>query len=418
MTPVMRRLLAPLHRPVPALLALLVAAQALFCWRLTTPHMLVFDEIHYVPAARTLLALEGPVNIEHPLLGKALIALGILLFGDGPLGWRALSTLAGTAIVGGVFGIVWLMTRRTRAAAIAGGLTLVDFMVLVQARIAMLDGFMAAFVVLAVATMGWAMRGSPAQSRWRWTLGAVLLGLAIGVKWAAVPYLGYAAIGFVLMKRGDSTRWPGLRWWSAWGLLGLAAGSAYLATFAPAFFYAREPMTLVNLLPFQLEMYARQTQVLPPHHYQSSWWSWPVIGRPIWYFYQVADGAQRGIFLLGNPAVMWGGLVAVAVCALGWLRTREVRLGFAAALWIGGFAVWAIIPKSLGFYYYYFLPAIWLSVALAVAIDRWRAWLRDWDEAYLVAAVCLFFYFYPILTAGALAGPRSFLRWTWFTDWR
>lgn len=414
----MRRLLLPFHRPVPALIALLVCAQLLFSWRLTTPHKLVFDEVHYVPAARTLLALEGPVNIEHPLLGKALIALGMMIFGDDPLGWRALSTLAGTAVVAGVFGIVWLMTRRTRPAAMAGVLTLVNFMVLIQARIAMLDGFMAAFVVLAVAAIGWAMRGSAAQSRWRWTLGAVLLGLAVGTKWAAVPYLGYAAIGFVLMKRGDASRWPGLHWWSAWVLLGLGAALAYAATFAPAFFYTHDPMTLGRLLPFQAEMYARQTQVLPPHTYQSSWWSWPVIGRPIWYFFEVADGAQRGIFLLGNPVVMWGGLVAVAACALGWLRTRDIRLGFAAALWIGGFAVWAIIPKSLGFYYYYYLPAIWLSVALAVAIDRWRGVLRDWDEAYLVAAVCLFVYFYPILTAGALAGPRSFLRWAWFTDWR
>ncbi|SUJ03547.1 Dolichyl-phosphate-mannose-protein mannosyltransferase [Sphingomonas paucimobilis] len=310
------------------------------------------------------------------------------------------------------------MTLRTRAAAMAAVLTIVNFLVLVQARIAMLDGFMAAFVVLAVAAMGWAMRGSVAQSRWRWTLGAVLLGLAVGVKWAAVPYLGYAAIGFVMLKHGDPSRWPGLCWWSAWALLGVGAGLAYAVTFAPAFFYISEPMTLARLLPFQLEMYARQTQILPPHAYQSTWWSWPVIGRPIWYFYEVADGAQRGIFLLGNPAVMWGGLVAVAACALGWLRGREVRLGVAAALWIGGFAVWAIIPKSLGFYYYYFLPAIWLSVVLAVAIDRWRAVLRDWDEAYLVAAICLFVYFYPILTAGALAGPRSFLRWAWFADWR
>ncbi len=414
----MRRLLTLLHRPFPALIALLVTAQMLFCWRLTTPHKLVFDEVHYVPAARTLLGLEGPVNIEHPLLGKALIALGMMIFGDNPLGWRALSTLAGTAVVAEVFGIVWLMTRRTRAAAMAGVLTLANFMVLIQARIAMLDGFMAAFVVLAVVAMGWAMRGSMAQSRWRWTLGAVLLGLAVGTKWAAVPYLGYAAIGFVLMKRGDASRWPGLHWWSAWGLLGLGAGLTYAATFAPAFFYAHDPMTLGRLLPLQAEMYARQTQILPPHTYQSSWWSWPVIGRPIWYFYEVADGAQRGIFLLGNPVVMWGGLVAVAACTLGWLRTRDIRLGFAAALWIGGFAVWAIIPKSLGFYYYYYLPAIWLSVALAVAIDRWREALRDWDEAYLVAAVCLCVYFYPILTAGALAGPRSFLRWAWFTDWR
>lgn len=128
----MHRLFALFSRPAPALLALLAIAQTIFSWRLTTPHTLVFDEVHYVPAARTLLALSGPVNIEHPLLGKALIAAGIALFGDNPLGWRALSTLAGTAIVGGVFAITWLMTLRTRAAAMAAVLTIANFLVLVQ----------------------------------------------------------------------------------------------------------------------------------------------------------------------------------------------------------------------------------------------------------------------------------------------
>ena len=56
----------------PMLLALV--AQALFTWRLGTPATMVFDEIHYVPAARALIELSGPVNIEHPLFGKTLIA--------------------------------------------------------------------------------------------------------------------------------------------------------------------------------------------------------------------------------------------------------------------------------------------------------------------------------------------------------
>ena len=90
---------ASLRRPLPVALLLMAAAQALFTWRLTIPHRLVFDEVHYVPAARTLLALAGHTNIEHPLLGKTLIALGILLFGDGPAGWRALSTLAGRIVI-------------------------------------------------------------------------------------------------------------------------------------------------------------------------------------------------------------------------------------------------------------------------------------------------------------------------------
>jgi len=38
---------------------------------------------------------------------------------------------------------------------------------------------------------------------------------------------------------------------------------------------------VAGLLPFQAAMYAQQTQVLPPHTYQSSWWSWPLMIRPI-----------------------------------------------------------------------------------------------------------------------------------------
>jgi dolichyl-phosphate-mannose-protein mannosyltransferase len=33
-------------------------------------------------------------------------------------------------------------------------------------------------------------------------------------------------------------------------------------------------------------MYALQTQVLKQHTYQSDWWSWPLMIRPIWYFYE------------------------------------------------------------------------------------------------------------------------------------
>ena len=130
-------------RPYRAAAMLAVLAQLLFCYRLTIPTKLMFDEVHYVPAARKLLALAGPSNIEHPLLAKEIIAGGIALLGDNSLGWRFFSTLAGTATVLGVFAIVWLMLGRVRPAVCAGLFTLFNFTVYIQARIAMLDGFMA-----------------------------------------------------------------------------------------------------------------------------------------------------------------------------------------------------------------------------------------------------------------------------------
>lgn len=410
--------LAPFwRRPLPVALLIALLAQALFAWRLTTPHILVFDETHYVPAARTLLALERPTNIEHPLLAKALIATGIALFGDDPLGWRALSTLAGTAVVTGVFALLWLGTGRLRPAVVGALSAILGFTVFVQARIAMLDGFMAAFVVTGAACILWAMHGTGGQVWRRWIAGAVLLGLATACKWTAAPYVAFAGLALILLKHRRPDRWRALAVLPALALLGAVSIGVYFLTFAPAFFYAADPLTWDQLIPFQKTMYERQVQVLPPHTYQSSWWSWPLDIRPIWYLYEPVDGAQRGILMLGNPAVMWAGLIAVAACTWGWLRTRDVRLGAAAGVWIAGFAIWAAIPKSLGFFYYYYLPSIWLAVAIGMAFDHWRVRLRYWDEAFLMLATGLFIHFYPILSAAPLSGPRAFERWMWFSSW-
>lgn len=422
----------PTSRPWRAALYLGLIAQALFCYRLTTPHSFVFDEVHYVPAARMLLTLSGPANIEHPLLGKELIALGIRLFGDTSFGWRFLSTIAGTAVVLSVFAIGWLAFRRMRTAVLAAVLALVNITIYVQARIAMLDGFMAAFVVGAIAAMLWAMRAETARQSWvRWLFGAVLLGLACGAKWAALPFVGYAgaALVFVRWRLGSGTvwarlngsgqrHWPGLPLVPALLALGIVTALTYALTFLPAFHYAEDPLTLRSFLGFHAEMYARQTQVLPHHPYQSSWSTWPFDIRPIWYLYEVADGAQRGIFLVGNPAVLWGGLVAVLLSLLLAWRDRSMTLLGGAALWIGAFLPWAVIPKSLGFFYYYYVPSILICVPLAAALTRLaRGKLEHWDEGFVALAVGLFAYFFPIISAAPLSGGQAFQHWMWFSTW-
>jgi len=361
--------------------------------------------------------LAGPVNIEHPLFGKTLIALGMTIFGDDPLGWRAMSTVAASAVVMGVFAILWLTFGRLRTASVGAAVTILDFTVLVQARTAMLDGFMAAFVVTGLAALLWAMRGSGAAVWRRWLLGACLLGLAVGTKWTALPYVGFAGLAFLVMGHRRPDLWPKLPRIAALALLGLVVAATYAATFAPAFFYASEPLTWRTLLPFQVDMYLRQTQVLPPHTYQSGWWTWPFDWRPVWYLYEPVDGAQRGVLMLGNPAVMWGGLLAVAGCLAAWLRGGNRAAGGIALLWIASVAMWALIPKSLGFYYYYYLSSIWLGLAIAAAFDHWRVRLRYWDEAFLALSAVLFIHFHPILSAAALRGPGSFHRWMWLSSW-
>jgi dolichyl-phosphate-mannose--protein O-mannosyl transferase len=426
-----------LARPWPTAWLIGLCAQLLFSIRLTTPHKLMFDETHYVPAARALLALSTPLNIEHPLVGKELIALGILLFGDNPLGWRAFATLAGTATVMGLFAILQLLFWRLRASVVGAVLAILNFTLFIQARIAMLDVFEAAFLTLSLAALFWAMGAPPEKVLRRWIFGAVLLGLAIGAKWAAVPFLFYAMLAFLIVRwrearqaglppvatfdLADGPLWKGLPASSALPWLLIVSAAVYLATFLPAFFYAQAPLTLSSLLPFQARMYAEQTQVLAPHPYQSQWWSWPFDIRPIWYLYEPSDGGvYRGVLMIGNPLVWWGGLVAALAIVWKWATGGPAKPLILVGLWLGAFLPFALIPKSLGFMHYYFPASVFLCGVIAVALSITRSprkgfWRRD--TLFVAAAAAMFLYFYPIIAATALPEAGAFRQWMWLPSW-
>lgn len=417
----------------PWLVALLLglAAQLLFTVHIDRPSRIMFDETHYVAASKTMLEMTHPVNKEHPLLGKEMIAGGILVFGDNPYGWRLMSSFAGTATVIAGFAFLFLLTGAMRPAIVGALLMMLNQLLFIQARIGMLDIFLGAFLLWALVLMLWAMRGTPRQVLWRWIGASALLGLAVAVKWAAIPYVALAGLAFVVLRmaRGGGfaaallgsshRRWPGLSTIGGLALLGGVSIPVYLLTFLPAFFYASEPLTLAGLIPFQRDMYQLQTQVLASHTYQSSWWSWPLMIRPIWYFYELDMGYQRGVLLIGNPLIMWGGLVAVIACIVAWFRERAIRPLAVALLWIASVAIYIVIPKSLGFYYYYYLSSLFLCFVLAVAFHHYdRGKDRGYEEWFTAVSLLMFGYFYPIISAGPLSDAGGFNFWIWFPSWR
>ena len=167
--------------------------------RLTIPSKPFFDEVHYLPAARALLALSHPSNIEHPMLGKELLALGIMLFGDNPLGWRIMPALFGTLALLAGMRALWFASG-SRFASIAGGILLATaFPIFVQSRIAMLDIFMASFLLVAL----WAIAGAVRENetgRRRLAIAGVALGLSMAAKWNAVPLAMVPGLAFAAIR--------------------------------------------------------------------------------------------------------------------------------------------------------------------------------------------------------------------------
>ncbi len=226
-----------------ATIGVTLVAGFLRLWNLGTPNELLFDETYYAKDAWSLLRhgyttgyvddanekivggqvtgifTDGPSMIVHPEAGKWLIAFGEQIFGMDSFGWRFASAVVGTLMVLVMVRLVRRLTGSTLLGCTAGLLLCFDGLHFVMSRLALLDVFMAFFVLSAVACLvadrDWgrlrlAQRVPPGfrarRSDWGpvrglrfrpWRLAAgVLFGLAVATKWNAVFPL--AAFGLLV----------------------------------------------------------------------------------------------------------------------------------------------------------------------------------------------------------------------------
>ena len=399
--------------------------------RLAIPSKPYFDEIHYLPAARNLLELSEARNTEHPMLGKELIALAIRVVGDGPFGWRIGSALAGALALFAAMRATWWATLSRPAALLAGLLLASNFLLFVIARIAMLDAYMMAFALVALWLCARAVR-QPQHARRDLALAGVSLGLSLASKWsvapvAILPGLACAAVRWNAMKGRrrsiltaiDAGPVPGVSLLETAVWLGAVPLAVYLLTFVPLGWFASGAVPFGEVIAFQGRMIELQESVVKPHPYQSQWWQWVADLRPIWFLYEVVDGAQRGVLMLGNPLTMWAGLPALLVCAVrGWMRRDTAMIGV-VALYAASLGIWIVAAKPVQFYYHYLLPGTFLSVALALVLGAWWERGRRWPAwVATTAALGVFAWFYPILSSAKLPGPQAFLTYTWLHSWR
>lgn len=414
--------------PIRLQLALTALFAALCAVRLTTPSAPFFDEVHYLPAARALLDLSAALNMEHPPLGKQALALGMLLFGDNPLGWRVMPFAFGMLALFAAMRAMWFASQSRAASLLTGLFLITGFPLLVQARIAMLDIMMAGFVALALWMCAAALR-QPERARWRLAVAGLALGAAMASKWNAIPLAMLPGMAF-LVARVWQAKWrfvsatrhwpvPGISLWEAALWLGLLPLATYAASYWPFLLFAEVSGNPSGLIALHLQMLDLQTQLLAPHPYESVWWQWASNSRGIWYLYEEVDGAQRGVLLVGNPISALAMLPALVWCGWAALKNRRGDCGALVALYLVSLGLWILAPKPTQFYYHYLLAHSFGMAALALGVERlWQRGERLVPWAVAGGSAALLGFFYPILTAAPLSDGQDFLRWAWVEGWR
>lgn len=381
-----------------------------------------FDEIYHARTAFEHLHRLPPYEWTHPPLGKIIIALGIVLFGMNPLGWRIMGVVFGTLLVPVVFALSRLFVRDTYA-LLATALFTFDFMHFVQARIATVDTYVVFFTLLAYLFLFryFLQRKVPLLF-----LSGLFFGLGAATKWTAVyAGVGMAVLFFVSHGRAIQEGTLSFADFSK-RILPLSA-VFFLLVPACLYFLSYFPYLLVpgysfrDVLRLQISMYHYHRDLVATHPFASPWWEWPIMARPIWLY--KGEGLPKGyissIVSFGNPALWWIGGITVlfALVTPAFLKRQGV-------LWIlvaffSQYVPWVFVPRITFIYHYYGCVPF-----LAVLLGMFFAWLEEdnpsirvWRWVLLFGAVGLFVLFYPILSGAVVRKTyvAEFLRW--FPSW-
>lgn len=370
-----------------------------------------FDEFHYIPAAKSFMNHGPIINVEHPPLGKMIISWGLSIKGDNPMGWRLMSSIFGALTLAGIFLWSMILFRSLATALFISTLTIANQMLYVQSRIAMLDTFMTAFLIWAGLCFSYWWKNK--KNNYILAACGFFLGLALATKW--FTFFPIALAGLFILYSGYKTKTiqPTL-------IFSIVLFLSYAICFYPM--ASHDHGSWSQFFQWQIDMWSLQQRVPGTHPYLSAWYSWPLELRPIWYAYTPsADRSTfQGVVLLGNPLILWGGLLSVFYSAWLSLKKKCPIARETLIIYLIFFLSWAVIPRKATFFYYYYPAALMLGFMLARTLDDLRPRLKQHFEfvRWSIASVSvgLFIYFLPILS-GEPAPLHSLRAWCWFQSW-
>ncbi|HLG79392.1 MAG TPA: phospholipid carrier-dependent glycosyltransferase [Bradyrhizobium sp.] len=413
-----------------ACIVIFFCAHVAFLAGLTTPEKYVFDEVHYVPAALQMLEPrpdEPMLNPMHPPLAKQIIALSIHVFGDSAFGWRYPATVFGALSVVAIYLCALALFNRQGAAIAAGLIAFFNQMLFVQARIAMLDIFALAFALFGIAAFLFGYRRERPHTLF--AAAGVCFGLSASCKWSGLFPLATAVLIVMVIRLMQRWRtrfadgneadwyrpdlWPGFRLRHIVVCFVLLPVVGYLPSFVALYGFS-----LSDLWEAQRRIFAdNTTTAIAGHTYMSSWPSWPFLIRPVWYLFdRVDDDFIAAIVLLGNPLVLWPALPALAFALRDFVVARRADALLVLAFYFGPYLAWALLPRTLGFLYYYLPAATTAALALVYAltregVPRWLLW------AYVAVAGAGFAAMLPISAAFVGTSMETFNRLMLFQSW-
>ncbi|MEG2251697.1 MAG: phospholipid carrier-dependent glycosyltransferase, partial [Clostridia bacterium] len=442
-----------------------------------------FDEIYHARTAYEHLHGQAPYETTHPPLGKLMMSVGIALFGMTPFGWRFAGAFIGVWMLPALYLLALQLTKRRSLATVAMLALTFDLMHYTQTRIATIDSFPVLFIILSYLLMARYMQtdvfavGAGEKPRlftkayWRSLIPLALCGLCMGLsiasKWIGLySAVGLAVLFFIAVYRQyrvgniayaysaeDADEEPNEnRRARIFGAQEFALKRVFMTCgFCVLFFILvpcviyylsyipylspTGPVTLQRIIAAQQGMlsYHSTPGLGMDHPFQSPWWQWPFILKPMWFSQDKfePDGYAATIMCMGNPWVFYIGAICMVAIILAfvlkYVKLRDgVRLrrgdgDLTLCIVIIGFMAqylpWVLVPRSMYMYHYFasvpfiILATVWMIGKIP---DSRRAWRRGVIALYVAGAIAFFVMFFPY-ASGWLTSTSWLDAMKWFS---
>jgi dolichyl-phosphate-mannose--protein O-mannosyl transferase len=408
-------------------------------YRLGIPDSYYFDEVYFAFTAQEMAkgnraawesSAKAPEDLAyewtHPPLGKEISALGILIFGNNTFGWRFFQSVFGA--LGALF--IYLLGKELfgskSAGLIASILYSFESFVFVLSRITMVDIFIAVFLILASLFI---VKYARTRRNTYLFLTGFFCGAGMSIKWSGVyitEFLAGVALFLMYYFEVYTTKVRDKEFIAS--LLKIIPRMAlafivipvlvYLATYIPYFYNGN---SFQDFLTLQGNMFGYHGGVTQSHPYQSSWWQWPLMLRPVFLHYaDLGKGLRSDIYLMGNIFIWYTGLLFLILGIIQVVRKETPPLLFTVLSVFAYWLPWAFSPRKVVFLYHFLPSLIFILLTSTYFLNElWKSSRRGkiLVAVYFCIAGGVFFYFFPVLSALPIKN-MDINRYMWLSTWR
>ncbi len=443
-----------------------------------------FDEIYHARTAYEHLHGQRPYETTHPPLGKLLMALGIAIFGMTPFGWRFAGTFIGVLMLPALYLLTKQIFKRRDLSAFTMAAFALDLMHFTQTRIATIDSFPVFFILMSYWFMvrylqtdvfAVAEDEQPVlltKAFWKSLIplafSGMMMGLSIASKWIGIySAIGLAVLFFTAVFRQyragnmafsyavdgsdeslDANSVKRLKGAQDHALSRIFITCGFCVLFfilVPCLVYYASyipylaptgRVTVERVVQAQIGMldYHSTPGLGMDHPFQSPWWQWPFILKPMWFAqdqYEPAGYAST-IMCMGNPWVFYIGAICMAALLVSlvgryfhWQDRRltlqrgdgNLTVFIIAIAFFSQYLPWVLVPRSM-YMYHYFASVPFIILATAWTLNhlgkKSQRLMRIIMAVYLVGALVFFIMFFPY-ASGYLTSTKWLDAMRWFS---